>query len=1173
MIKRWILWPLFILLLLAMLISATFSVLVFTETGSRWAIQKAAPFIPGELTIDQVDGTFWQGLKLSQVRYYNEQMALYLQHGTVRFDWIQLWRSHLNLSQLKLDNLSLALLPYDAPEKPETEAFHPDNLPSLWLPFTTRVGNAELNQFSLTTATGQQVSVEQIHLAASTSLRNLRLRQLRVKTTDQVLTLTGNLGLQQPFTLDARLNWQSQLPENLQALLNTQVSAQGSLLITGPLAQPALIHQLTAPTTMRTQATLEPFATPFRFQAQHTWQPFTLFLEHEDLPELPIDAGIITLQGDLDDYDLVVSSSARPKWQETLLPHLGVSLQASGNTQAVDIQPLRLGLGNNQSVINLSGKLAWQPHLSWDLSLAAERLNPQLIIPELEGELTAQAHTQGELTELGPNVAVTLTTLQGQWLKQPFEGSGQASVNVNQTAQANFALNVGNNHIALGGRSNKALDWRLVLNINNFAELWPNSHGKAHGQLRLTGTTLSPALNGEINAQALGIDALNLNQLALLLHTEGTAQNPRVNLQLHGTELTYNDSPLLNAFTVGAKGTLEAHQAEWTLSLADHHHFGTLKGALKPTHEWQGEVSRFAFQGPLSGNWDLERSTPITASAKQVKLGDFCLRHNTGKACAQADWQPQGPAFATLDITAMPLAIVNALMPDKAARLHGEINLQSQYQQNAHGAAQANAELTISAGHVELDSGVAEEPYIIEWRSLSADAQLKNEHFSSKLHFDIADSTGIQGEFSGSLTGPINGRYWMQMEELAWLEIISPEVRELKGRVAADLVVGGTLKTPTLKGEISATSVGVTIPQLGLELQEGELLATARIGEPISITGSMRSGDGQLTLAGSIPTTGQFPRPITGKISGHDVLVAHTPEAYVTVNPDIDIELIGTDLTLRGKVTVPTAHLTPKQLPVQAARVSSDEYIISEEEVVRSLLKHDMKLTLTLGENVSIDGFGLRARFLGEIQIEERSNYSTRLNGSISIEEGRFRAYGQDLRVERGNVIFQGPPNNPGLDIVAYRLVPAYNVKAGLMLGGTLLDPRSRVFSEPSMDETEAMAFLLTGKPLEGGDDTDAAAIIQAIAIYGIEKGEFITNRVSETLGIDVGMDTEGEFEETALVLGKQLSSRLYLRYSIGLFEALNTVMLRYTVSRYVNLETRSNVEEQSIDLIYRRER
>lgn len=86
MIKRWIIWPLLILLLLSILVSATLATLVFTEAGSRWAIKQATPFVPGELSITKAKGSFWQGLKLTELRYHNEQMAVYLEEGTLRFD-------------------------------------------------------------------------------------------------------------------------------------------------------------------------------------------------------------------------------------------------------------------------------------------------------------------------------------------------------------------------------------------------------------------------------------------------------------------------------------------------------------------------------------------------------------------------------------------------------------------------------------------------------------------------------------------------------------------------------------------------------------------------------------------------------------------------------------------------------------------------------------------------------------------------------------------------------------------------------------------------------------------------------------------------------------------------------------------------------------------------------
>lgn len=1173
MITRWILWPLLVLLLLVLLLTSVVSLLVFTEKGTRWTVEQVQGFVPGELTYETLNGTFWHGVEVRTLRYYNEQMAIHLKEGVIRFDWKQLWRSRVHLSQLKLNEFTLALLPTEPEEKPTSEPFHPDDLPSLWLPFTARIANAQVEHFRFIQA-GNLVEVEQIHLAATTGLRRSRVQELRVKTAEQQASLKGTIGMQQPFDIQANLTWESQLPEAVAALFATQAPAQGQLTISGPLAHLTAEHNLTAPIAMRTEAKASLFDIPMAFFVENTWEPFALHLDNKDLPTVPVDSGIMRLTGDVDSYDVVATASSRMQWQGNPLPHLGFSLIATGNSEALHVEQLRLGLGNNQSALEAAGNVQWLPQLTWDLVLNAERLNPQLLYPALDGELNALLSSHGEITDAGPQANVLLQQLEGHWLEHDFKGQGEAQIAPEGHLKANFTLAVGDNRLRLQGATAAQHDWHLNLAMNALEELWPTAQGNLTGDVKLTGRTSHPALNATVQGQALGVDALTLEGLTLKAQSRGEVQNPQLTLQVQGHGLTQAGSALLDDFQLQLNGTPKQHQAQWALNLAEHQHKAKLQGRLDDQQAWQGTLAEFTLTGPVSGAWQLANAVPLNASATQAGLGDFCLTHSPqGQLCATGKWHAQGNTQAEFSIATLPLSVLDALLPDNAAHLHGEINAQGQFSQNAAGVAQGKAEFTISPGHISLDSGVEDEPYEVEWRGLTAQAELNDDTFSSQLRFDITEGAGIDGELKGSLTGPIEGHYWMHMEELAWLEILSPNIRELKGTIAADLRIGGTLKDFTLEGDVKARDVALMVPQAGLELNRGHLNATAKKGEPIRILGHLHSGDGALTLTGEVPTTGDFPRPITGRIHGENFRAVHIPDAVVDINPNIAMELVGTHLTLTGEVLVPVAHITPKQLPVQAVRVSADEYIISEEAQQRSLFTTDVKLNIVLGDEVTVDGFGLTARFAGKVQVQERTNRSTRLNGSISIEEGRFRAYGQDLRVERGNLIFQGPPNNPGLDIVAYRLVPAYNVKAGLMLGGTLMNPRSRVFSEPDMDETEAMAFLLTGKPLEGGDDADAAAIIQAIAIYGIEKGEFITNRVSDTLGIDVGVDTEGEFEETALVLGKQLSSRLYLRYSIGLFEALNTVMLRYTVSRYVNLETRSNSQEQAIDLIYRRER
>jgi translocation and assembly module TamB len=70
-----------------------------------------------------------------------------------------------------------------------------------------------------------------------------------------------------------------------------------------------------------------------------------------------------------------------------------------------------------------------------------------------------------------------------------------------------------------------------------------------------------------------------------------------------------------------------------------------------------------------------------------------------------------------------------------------------------------------------------------------------------------------------------------------------------------------------------------------------------------------------------------------------------------------------------------------------------------------------------------------------------------------------------------------------------------------------------------------------------------------------------------------VEIKTEGSTtQDTALVIGKYLSPRLYLSYGVGLFDAANSLRLRYQLSRIWVLETESGIE-QGADLLYTLER
>jgi translocation and assembly module TamB len=195
--------------------------------------------------------------------------------------------------------------------------------------------------------------------------------------------------------------------------------------------------------------------------------------------------------------------------------------------------------------------------------------------------------------------------------------------------------------------------------------------------------------------------------------------------------------------------------------------------------------------------------------------------------------------------------------------------------------------------------------------------------------------------------------------------------------------------------------------------------------------------------------------------------------------------------------------------------------------------------------------------------------------GELRVAEGRYEAYGQQLEINRGQLIFSNAPlDDPGLDIEARRRIETVTV--GLNVRGTLQEPRLTFFSDPSMPQTQIVSYLLVGKPLNAsaaGEGEDLGGQSDTLALQG---GGFLASQLGRRLGIEeVGIEnyinSSGE-ANPSLVLGKFLSPRLFISYGISLTESINTLKLRYTISDRWIFRTESG-EAQSADLEYTIER
>jgi translocation and assembly module TamB len=233
-------------------------------------------------------------------------------------------------------------------------------------------------------------------------------------------------------------------------------------------------------------------------------------------------------------------------------------------------------------------------------------------------------------------------------------------------------------------------------------------------------------------------------------------------------------------------------------------------------------------------------------------------------------------------------------------------------------------------------------------------------------------------------------------------------------------------------------------------------------------------------------------------------------------------------------------------------------------------------VTVKLGDNINITGFGLESTVNGELVVRESPGVPTTGSGQLMVA-GTYKAYGQDLTIKDGRLLFAGTPlDNPRLAIVAMRDIND-NLQTGLRIGGSAKSPVITVISDPNVGEADALSYLVTGRSLSdvgsaSGSSQDALASATR-SLEGAGAG-LVAKRIGQRLGLDEASVEENEMiGGSALTVGEYLSPRLYLSYGVGLFEPGEVIALRYKLSDDVGVRVQRGSEETRAGVEYRIEK
>ncbi|OSI06651.1 hypothetical protein BWD08_11190, partial [Neisseria animaloris] len=76
-----------------------------------------------------------------------------------------------------------------------------------------------------------------------------------------------------------------------------------------------------------------------------------------------------------------------------------------------------------------------------------------------------------------------------------------------------------------------------------------------------------------------------------------------------------------------------------------------------------------------------------------------------------------------------------------------------------------------------------------------------------------------------------------------------------------------------------------------------------------------------------------------------------------------------------------------------------------------------MNLVLDLNNNLRFTGEGLDVTLGGQLNLTAKPGEAVQGVGTVKVIKGRYKAYGQDLDITKGQISFVGPLSDPNLNI------------------------------------------------------------------------------------------------------------------------------------------------------------
>lgn len=916
----------------------------------------------------------------------------------------------------------------------------------------------------------------------------------------------------------------------------------------------------------------------------------------------------LVAKGDLEQYTAAVQGQV----SGSQLKPIGLNLKGEGDGQQFNWQALTLDAHQGGSIAS-QGSARWAPNLAVNATVSLDRLKPQYFTSVVSGDISGKA--QLAFTQQGDaawQAAVKGLSLTGSLMGQRLSAAADLSANSQLNAVINtLRIDQGPNHLNASGRVGQQLDLSADIDAPRLATLLPELKGSLQGHVNTAGSLKAPRGDIKLTGSQLGYGTNQISRLSLSGNSQGI-DDPRFNLALVLDGITAGSQHLSHG-DIELTGRMSRHQLSARLEGGDNGMLEmaglVLKGGYdRSSNRYSGTLERLSARQAQAGHLGLDKPVSLSADlgAGRYRVAPFCLvRREGGSLCLNkgVDASAQQGA-ASLELHQLPLDVANAYLPDPW-QLNGNANAVF----DAHW---ANGGQRFGVNG-QLDSkvdvkGQNSNGQPVTLPGLAIDGKLaadeRRAHLTLGTHFDNAGDITLDTAVSDPLgarrlSGTLNVN---QLRFSPWQRLV-PMLDRLSGQLNGQVDVAGTATQPRLNGQLAATGIETAGAQLPVELNDSEVRLTLA-GDHGTLDGALVSGNTRWPLSGTAdwPTVGNW--QASAHIDGSQSPLRAQALQYgqLSIAPDIHVKASPQDLAISGNIDIPWARLKVAELPTFAQAPSTDEVILTREQaeqldewrnklhqpvpprspaearawanaggLTQAGMALDLQVGIRLGKDVHLSAYGLDTNLTGHLNATENNQGAgaLQLYGDIQLTDGQYVSFGQRLLINTGKITFNGPPSLPRLDIDAIRNPDTIedNVTAGIKVTGTAEAPRLQIYSDPAMNETTALSYLLRGHaPDSDGNDN---ALTQALIGLSISQSGRAVGALGQAFGVqDLQLDTKGVGDDSQVVVSGYLNPDLKVSYGVGVFSSIAELTLRYRLLQNLYVQAVSG-GNQALDLLY----